>query len=203
MKRIFNTIYLAGILAQIVIRFPHERRRGRAHMVVEHVDSQERTLFGLLSAGLFFIPVTYMSTPWLKRADYRLSSTASACAGATGTGLLLAALWLFWRSHTDLGDSWSPTLQIRDGHALVTRGVYRRIRHPMYASQWLWSLAQPLLLQNWIAGLAGPLAFLPLYLLRVPREEQMLIDQFGDAYRSYMEETGRVIPPWLSLSRRP
>ena len=66
--------------------------------------------------------------------------------------------------------------------------------HPMYASQWLWSVAQPLLLQNWIAGWSGLLLFLPLYLSRVPREEQMMLVQFGEAYRAYMRRTGRVIP---------
>lgn len=64
----------------------------------------------------------------------------------------------------------------------------------MYASQWLWSVAQPLLLQNWIAGWVGPLLFLPLYVLRVPREERMMLEQFGEAYRAYVSRTGRVFP---------
>ncbi|MCL6613199.1 MAG: hypothetical protein K6U03_01040 [Firmicutes bacterium] len=57
---------------------------------------------------------------------------------------------------------------------LVTQGIYGTIRHPMYASQLLWGIAQALLLQNWIAGPAGLAAFLPLYLVRVPREERMM-----------------------------
>ena len=64
----------------------------------------------------------------------------------------------------------------------------------MYASQWLWSTAQALLLQNWIAGWAGLALFLPLYLSRVPREEQMMLDRFGGAYHAYMDRTGRVVP---------
>ena len=38
------------------------------------------------------------------------------------------------------------------------------------------------------------LAFLPLYLIRVPREEAMLLERFGDEYRDYMARTGRVFP---------
>jgi protein-S-isoprenylcysteine O-methyltransferase Ste14 len=33
-----------------------------------------------------------------------------------------------------------------------------------------------------------------MYVLRVPREEQMMLEQFGEAYRMYMNQTGRVIP---------
>jgi len=35
-----------------------------------------------------------------------------------------------------------------------------------------------------------------MYVLRVPREEQMMLEQFGEAYRVYMNQTGRVIPPF-------
>ncbi|MBI3965362.1 MAG: isoprenylcysteine carboxylmethyltransferase family protein [Chloroflexi bacterium] len=107
---------------------------------------------------------------------------------------LTASIFLFWRTHRDLGANWSPTLEIGAQHTLVTRGVYGRIRHPMYASQALLALAQALLLPNWVAGLAGPLAFLARYLIRVPREERMMLDHFGDAYRAYSAHTGRILP---------
>jgi protein-S-isoprenylcysteine O-methyltransferase Ste14 len=64
----------------------------------------------------------------------------------------------------------------------------------MYAAMWLWGMAQTLLLQNWIVGWAGLVLFVPMYVLRVPREEQMMIEQFGEAYREYMIQTGRVVP---------
>ena len=163
-------------------------------MAVDRVSGLERALVGLLSAGMFFAPAVYALTSRLDGADYRLSSGAKGWIGGIGTVMLASAVWLFWRSHADLGRNWSPSLQLREEHQLVTAGVYRSIRHPMYASQWLWSVAQPLLLQNWIAGWAGLLLFLPLYILRVPREEQMMLERFGEAYRAYMGRTGRVVP---------
>ena len=63
----------------------------------------------------------------------------------------------------------------------------------MYASQWLWGMAQALLLQNWIAGWAGVVLFVPLYVFRVVREERMMLEQFEEAYRAYMNRTGRVV----------
>jgi len=194
MDATFKTVYFLGLLAEILIRFPHERRRRRTRVVVDRVTGLERFLVGLVTVGVFLLPAVYVSTSWLNWADYRLSPRATGRAGGVGTALLALAVWLFWRSHTDLGRNWSPSLQIREGHTLVTNGVYRSIRHPMYASIWLWGVAQALVLQNWIAGWASLVLFLPMYVLRVPREEQMMLEQFGEAYRVHINQTGRVIP---------
>ncbi|MBM3173068.1 MAG: isoprenylcysteine carboxylmethyltransferase family protein, partial [Chloroflexi bacterium] len=77
---------------------------------------------------------------------------------------------------------------------LVSDGVYRYIRHPMYAAHMLWGIAQALLVWNWISGLASLVIFIPLYFLRVTREEKLMLEQFGDGYKSYMNRTGRIIP---------
>ncbi len=103
-------------------------------------------------------------------------------------------MFVFWRSHADLGLNWSPSLEIREKHELITKGIYGIIRHPMYASQWLWVIAQPLLLQNWVAGVFNLIIFIPFYLLRVQAEEKMMIERFGEEYRDYMECTGAVLP---------
>ena len=45
-------------------------------------------------------------------------------------------------AHADLGLNWSITLEMRKGHELIVHGVYRRIRHPMYAAIFLFAVAQ-------------------------------------------------------------
>jgi len=60
--------------------------------------------------------------------------------------------------------------------------------------RWLWAIAQVLLIHNWIAGPAFLVIFLPLYFLRVPREENLMLETFKDQYRQYMHKTGRIIP---------
>jgi protein-S-isoprenylcysteine O-methyltransferase Ste14 len=189
-----KTLYFLGVLAEVLIRIPHEWRRRKTQVAVECVGALERALLGLLSVGMVFVPVVYASTSWLDRADYRLPPEVQGSAGGVGAALMTLAVWLFWRSHADLGRNWSPSLQLREEHGLVTEGVYRHVRHPMYASEWLWGVAQALLLQNWVAGWAGLVLFTPLYVLRVPREERMMLDRFGEEYRSYMDRTGRVVP---------
>jgi protein-S-isoprenylcysteine O-methyltransferase Ste14 len=194
MSATLKTLYFIALLAQTGIRIPHERRRRRTRMAVEHVGALERALVSLLFVGIVLVPAIYASTSWLDRANNRLPPEAQRSLGGVGAALMALAVWLFWRSHADLGRNWSPSLELREGHKLVTEGVYRRVRHPMYASEWLWGIAQALLLQNWVAGWAGLVVFTPLYVLRVPREERMMLDRFGEDYRAYIDRTGRVVP---------
>jgi protein-S-isoprenylcysteine O-methyltransferase Ste14 len=194
MKLIFVLVYFAGMIAEIVIRAPYNKQRKQIAKTDQRVSTAEKLLLALFFIGMFVLPAVYAFTPWLDFANYNLSQEVSVVLGFIGTVLFIAALWVFWRAHRDLGSNWSPSLEINAEHTLITQGIYGFIRHPMYASQFLWSIAQALLLQNWIAGLAGLLCFLPLYLMRVPREEQMMRDHFGDPYNEYTERTGRIMP---------
>ena len=186
----WNVVFLICFIVYIWIRHVFIRRTKGNKKAVSRLDARERTLMLLVMPGALLLPVVYLFTPWLAFADYRLPAFAPWC----GTILLLAALWLFWRSHADLGQNWSVTLELRKGHQLIKHGVYRVVRHPMYASIWIWCLAQGLLLQNWFAGWYAMASFAILYFVRAPREEQMMRDSFGQEYSDYMRETGRIFP---------
>jgi len=136
------------------------------------------------------LPLISIFTPWLEVADYRIPPPLSVIGGI----IFAYGLWLLWRSHEDLNKNFSPSLLIRKNHKLVTNGIYKRIRHPMYLSFLLWAIGQTLLIPNWLAGPLGLIAFLPLYIFRVRREEQQLLEHFGDAYREYQMTTGRLLP---------
>lgn len=187
---VFIAVYLLGLLAGSTIRWHYTRtyrRRARTAGNRPHVDTP---LVYLPFLGMILVPAVYILTPLLSFADYFLPQWA----GWAGTVVYAAAFILLWRSHADLGPAFSPVTEITEGQHLVTGGVYRFIRHPMYAAHLLWALAQPLLLWNWIAGFSMLATFLPLYLVRVPREETMMEEAFGDEYRAYMQRTGRIIP---------
>lgn len=189
---IYTVIFFLAMVAEIVIRAPLNKKRKLEKMRQRRVTTQEKVLLFLLWGGMFILPIIYASSNWLDFANY----TLPMWAGVLGVVLIIAAVTVFWRAHADLGLNWSPTLEIRENHELVTRGIYSRIRHPMYASQILWSLAQILLLQNWIVGFASLIVFIPFYFLRVRAEEQLMLEQFGDQYRSYMQKVGGVFPRW-------
>lgn len=180
-----KVIFIVAIIMQIIIRYPY---RGRTK--ANDVDQQERILLLILTIGGLILPLIYIFTNWLAFADYN----TSLWLVAIGVVLMLLGLWLFWRSHADLGHNWSPSLTIHEEHTLVTEGVYQRIRHPMYSSSWLMMTAQALLLSNWLAGLGGLVTFALMYFLRVSKEEEMMLKEFGEQYQEYMSKTGRVFP---------
>ncbi len=104
------------------------------------------------------------------------------------------SLFVFWRSHYDLKANWSPSLELHEEHTLITNGVYKYIRHPMYASLLIANIAQPLLIQNWIAGPSSIIMFILFYTFRTRAEEKMLTEKFGDPYREYKKATGGIFP---------
>jgi protein-S-isoprenylcysteine O-methyltransferase Ste14 len=182
--------YFVGFLAYLRIRAVYAQRCKYVARAHRQVDLTEKLLLLLVIPSSTLLPILYLFTPLLAFADHRLPGWAPWCGG----GVMLFALWLFWRSHADLGENWSVSLEVRTGHQMVSQGVYRRIRHPMYAAIWLWSAAQAMLLPNWIAGWSALITFAPMYFIRTPREERMLCQFLGQEYRDYMRQTGRLLP---------
>jgi len=188
--RVANILFLAGFVIYCIIRGVFQTRIGVNEKIDRRQDRADKILlFAVLVSGLL-LPVIYIFTPLLSFADYRLPKWTPW----VGTAIMILALWLFWKSHADLGKNWSITLEIRRDHELIKNGVYRLVRHPMYASIFLFVLAQGLMLGNWLAGWAGVVSFAMMYLIRMPKEERMMVEHFGDGYREYMEETGRLWP---------
>jgi protein-S-isoprenylcysteine O-methyltransferase Ste14 len=141
-------------------------------------------------AGIWLLPGIYAFTSMLDSFNYDVPDYA------TWIGVILfgAGLVLRWLSHKTLAGMWSGTLEMSRDHHLVTNGIYRHMRHPIYSSLILWSVGQPLLLMNLIAGWSGLIAVALLWVVRVPREEAMMRARFGAEYERYAECTGRIFP---------
>jgi protein-S-isoprenylcysteine O-methyltransferase Ste14 len=187
---IAKVIWCLGVAGWFIIRYPHERRARRTPRLRRSDRGRELVLMAISAAGLGILPAVYVFINAPAFADYAFRPWQAWL----GAAVFAAALWLFYRTHKDLGRNWSVTLEVRERHTLVTDGVYSRVRHPMYSAFWLWALAQALLLPNWIAGPAGFVGFGTLFFLRVGREEALMIETFGDEYRRYMARTARVLP---------
>lgn len=192
-RLIFEIAFVLFAVAMGLIRRPFEKQNKSNKVNIDKKDNGEKGLLGLVFLGMTIVPLLYILSPWLDFANYDLPFYVNVL----GTILLIPTAILFYRSHKDLGQNWSVSLEIREEHSLVTNGIYKYIRHPMYTAIWLWVVCQALLLQNYIAGLAGLISFGILYFLRIDKEEHMMEKQFGEAYKAYKQKTKRLIPNLL------
>lgn len=189
---IFDYIFIALIILCLLIRGPWEYRNKKSKPVESRDSGKERFNLLLVFTGSVTMPVLYLCTPWFDYANY----SASTLQGVLGTVAAVLGVYLFWRSHHDLGRQFSPKLEMQEAHTLVCAGVYQRVRHPMYTAVFLTATAQLLLLANFLVGPAFLLAFSILYFARIEREEQMMLDHFGEQYVAYKARTNRLFPAW-------
>ena len=180
---------IAAIAGLIAIRAPHGKRSRTVPVKRRAVGPLERVLL-LFAVASTFVPLVWLWRPVFPFAEYPLEPVPYAA----GLVLVAVGLWLFHRSHADLGTNWSITLELREGHTLVTEGVYRRIRHPMYAALFLYSIGLALVVPNWVVGPIYLVSFGLLFAFRVRREERLMRDEFGPAYDGYCARTKRLVP---------
>lgn len=181
-------VFIAAIL-MVVIRAPHGTRSQSVKVAESRQGSLEVALLTMAWIA-FFVPLLWVWTPVFAFADFPLHLMPLA----VGTVVMAFSLWLFYRSHTDLGTNWSITLEIRESHRLVTSGVYRHVRHPMYLAFLLYGLGQALVIPNWIAAPSYGAAMALVFLLRLEPEERLMWDRFDGEYEAYASRTKRLIP---------
>lgn len=111
-----------------------------------------------------------------------------------GVGVALGGFALLQWAQMTLGKNWSDDPKLVKGQQVVANGPYRWIRHPIYAGFLLILGALLLITANAVVGGLW-LAMTALDVTaRMNAEEAMLLRQFGEPYRAYMQRTGRVLP---------
>jgi len=189
----FRIVFAAVVGVAMIVRIG---LRARAHHRSTGKDAPReplpqlivQTILGLTGFALlgFYVvapqAIAWASVPlpgWLRWLGLPL--------GLAGTALLA------W-THLTLDRFFSGTLQIEEGHQLITGGPYRWMRHPMYTALLAVALAWTLLSASLLIGALWLGTMIGLFFTRMPREEAMLLAQFGDDYRAYMKRTGRLLP---------
>jgi protein-S-isoprenylcysteine O-methyltransferase Ste14 len=116
--RIAKALVLVSIVVMIAMRAPHGHRSRTVKVATSYKTSLETGLLVLARVG-FFVPLIWVASPVFSFAEYALA-TGPLVAGVL---CLVIGLWLFYRSHADLGTNWSITLEVREQHRVITQGV--------------------------------------------------------------------------------
>ncbi|MFN3491961.1 MAG: methyltransferase [Anaerolineales bacterium] len=139
---------------------------------------------------LWLSPFVYLMNPaWMAWSKIGLPESIRWLGVGVGIIGVLGVYWLF----SSIGSGISPTSGTRKEHKLVTNGIYKYIRHPLYTFGSSLFISFGMMADNWFIALLGMLAFIGMA-IRTPKEEANLIEKFGDEYREYMKRTGRFLP---------
>ncbi|MGQ0602544.1 MAG: protein-S-isoprenylcysteine O-methyltransferase [Anaerolineales bacterium] len=193
---VIRWLLLGMFVLFFVVRAYHHRRAEKEGGQIEYREPNRRAiqlmrlvigLGWLLAMALYFFAPSFVA--W---ADFPLPEWVRWAGLALG----YANLPLLWWIEATLGKNFNTTLHVREGHTLVTDGPYRWVRHPMYTSLYILVSAIFLASANWLVGLPGLVSLTIILLNRVQREEAVMLEQFGDQYRAYMQHTGRFVPRW-------
>lgn len=175
----------------ISIYFRRKADRVSGEKIPRNVDgSAMMTVIRIGGLILWLSPFVYLINPaWMSWAKVGLPDWTRWLGVGIGILCTMGIYWLF----TSIGSGITPTSATRKEHKLVTSGIYRWVRHPLYTIGSSMFVAFGMMADNWFIAFFGVLTFI-LMAIRTPKEEASLIEKFGDEYRAYMKLTGRFLP---------
>lgn len=163
-----------------------------AFTVAETSDQKQSDKFSIiLILAMSLVSVVVPVIDWAYFNDNKNEISFLTYLGAAT--IILGIAFRAWSVRT-LGRFFTPTVQIKAGHILVTRGPYRIVRHPSYLGAFLSITGGAVLLESLVGFIAGCIAMFIAYYFRISIEEKELMQHFGDRYLDYKSSTKKIIP---------
>jgi len=131
----------------------------------------------------------WLSVGWLGRRFV----PDSASIGAVGVAITFAGVALAIWARRHLGQNWSATVTLKEGHELIRSGPYGRIRHPIYTGM-LVAFAGTALALGEYRGLLGFAIATSSFFFKARKEERYLTQEFGAQFQEHLRHTGMFFP---------
>ncbi len=137
-----------------------------------------------LSILLLFVPLPWLSDALVPGGEWRCGA---------GLAVQILGVGLAWWARRHLGRNWSAVVAVKVGHGLVQSGPYRWIRHPIYTAMLTMAVGTALV-SGTLHGALGAGVMALAYARKIPMEEQVLGETFGEVYADYRRRSWALVP---------
>lgn len=184
---VFRSIMAIGLAVIVPFALYFRLKSNMTGETLDRLQEGVLVFFGIRISALFGFGglFAYLINPeWMRWSAVELPLYLRDAGVAIGA--IASVLWILTFKY--LGNNLTDTVIVRKEATLVTNGPYKYMRHPFYVVIFLLAFANGLAAANWFIFFAILSAFY-FIMLRLPKEEERLLDRFGIAYREYMEKT--------------
>jgi protein-S-isoprenylcysteine O-methyltransferase Ste14 len=183
-KIIFASLF--GLFVAVRVKH-HQPERADA----KEIHSQREVLLaGQFSLVLIGCHILWLSSAFLDFAEL----TPPMFVQVIGGIIMLSSTLLLHKVHQSLGNNFSARLELQANHQLIQTGPYKKVRHPMYTTGFMYLIGAGLLSGNLIVLIIPTLSFALLVAMRIGDEETMLKEHFPEQWHQYKQQTGRFLP---------
>ncbi len=193
----FRWLLLISLVGTMSISAHYRRRARQESEIIERAREGPLLMAAraFIALPLFLGVIVYVVNPnWMAWASFTLPTWARWAGAVLGLLSIPSAYWVF----SSIGRNVSETVLTKRDHELVTTGPYRWVRHPLYSTGLSLFLGAGLMMASWFVLSIVLVVLILVRLVVIPREERELVHKFGDAYRTYMRGTGRLLPRIVS-----
>lgn len=156
------------------------------------VKKEKKSVVETGSMLAFFLLTVFLVYRDIGMADIGL--TASQILPPAGALLIVTGTAVNMAGRITLKGNWGNRIRIYEQHTLTTNGIYKLVRHPLYASTILMLYGFSLLFFNTAVFILTTAVFIPFMVYRAKQEDGMLAETFGGAFTEYREKTGMFLP---------
>jgi protein-S-isoprenylcysteine O-methyltransferase Ste14 len=146
----------------------------------------------ILVIGLIII-ITHIFFPSINSLIFTFRSGPITPIQIFGIALTVIGLLICIVARKALADNWSSNIDLKKDHVLITSGIYRFVRHPIYTGSALMGIGSVIAEQSITVTVVylGMIAFL---IFKLKKEEELLIKHFPKEYPKYKKKTKALIP---------
>jgi protein-S-isoprenylcysteine O-methyltransferase Ste14 len=154
----------------------------------------EPNRFRALRLGILATSFILLLVPWLGFESLNVRFVpANSIVRLAGVAITFAGIALAFSGRRHLGRNWSDKVEVKVDHQLIRSGPYAYLRHPIYSGVLL-GVAGTALAVGQVRGIAAFLLLLGSYAIKARKEERVLVEKFGDAFREHQRNAGFLFP---------